>query len=82
MKDYEIKECTAFVACGKFFATRWEATDYVQKERIKDFVKQIIFSDEKFAGLGVDALISDFTEKILNNKEDLLKILGENHGKI
>lgn len=82
MKDYEIKECIAYLARGKFFATRWEASDYVQKERIKDFVKQIIFSDEKFAGLGADVLISELTEKILKNKEELLKILGENHGKI
>lgn len=77
MKDYEIKECIAYLARGKFFATRWEASDYVQKERIKDFVKQIIFSDEKFAGFVSDVLISDLTEKILENKEKLFEILGE-----
>ena len=76
MKYYEIKECTAYLVRGKFFATRLEATNYVQRERMKDFVKQIIFSDEKFAGLGADVLISDLTERILENKEKLFKILG------
>lgn len=76
MKDYEIKECTAYLVCGKFFATHWEATDYIQIERIKDFVKQIIFSNEKFATLGQDVLISDLAKKILKNKEKLFEILG------
>lgn len=76
MKYYEIKECTAYLVRGKFFATRREATGYVQKERIKDFVKQIILNDEKFAGFASDVLISDLTEKILENKEKLFEILG------
>lgn len=76
MKDYNIRGCTAYLVCGKLFATRWEATDYIKKEKIKDFIKQIIFSDEKFAGFVSDVLISDLTEKFLENKEKIIEILG------
>ena len=73
MKKYKIKECTAYLACGKFFATYSEAAHYIEKEKFKYFIKQIIFSDEKFAGFVSDVLISDLAEKILENKEKLFK---------